>query len=215
MRKFDPIMKHIIICFFLLTAGLSSYSQVSSILLDAKDQITKDSTQATTYAVYGKLTGDSVYTFKKFSFDGVMLTTGSFKDEKLQVPDGKFVYYNWITPNNNTVNYTNEINGRERYIELAGSFTNGRRNGRWISFYPTGKIKQVITYYQGVIHGPYQFFDEDGKISVQGLYNAGKKNGTWILNGGKQENVYANDVLVSSLKGKKLRDKQMAGKNTN
>lgn len=53
-------MKRITLCFLLLIAGLSSYSQVKSILLDNKDQITQDSTQATTYAVYGKLTGDSL-----------------------------------------------------------------------------------------------------------------------------------------------------------
>ena len=208
-------MKRITLCFFLLIAGLSSYSQVKSILLDNKDQITKDSTLAITYAVYGKLTGDSLYTFKKFNFDGILLTSGSFRDDKLQVPEGKFVYYAWITPDNNNVNYSTEINGRERFIELTGIFHNGLRVGRWLSNYPDGKLKQVVTFSQGVAHGAFQYFDEDGKIKEQGLFRAGKKNGTWILNYGKQEDLYDNGKLISSLKGKKLRDKQAEGKNVN
>jgi antitoxin component YwqK of YwqJK toxin-antitoxin module len=208
-------MKRIITCFFLLIAGLNSYSQVKSIFLNRSDQITQDSTTAISYAVFGKLEGDSVYTFKKFDFNGVMLTSGTFKDDSLQVPHGNFVYYDWITPNNNTTNQGYEINGKERFISLTGKFLDGMRTGRWISYYTDGKLKQVVTYYKGIIHGPYQLFDTDGKIQIQGLYVAGKKNGTWIMKGGKQEDEYVNDRLISSLSGKKLRDKQAQSKNMN
>ena len=109
-------MKKIIVCFFFLMAGLNSYSQVKSILLNRLDQITQDSTTATSYAVFGKLEGDSVYTFKKFDFDGILLTSGTFKDDSLDIPHGNFVYYEWITPNNNTTNQGYEINGKERFI---------------------------------------------------------------------------------------------------
>lgn len=208
-------MKRITLCFFLMIAGLSSYSQVKTILLDNQDHITKDSSAAVAYGVYGILAGDSLYTFKKFDFDGVLLTSGSFKDDKLQVPEGKFVYYGWITPNNNNENSTYEINGKERYIELTGNYSNGVRVGRWITSYPNGKLKQIVTFYQGIPHGAFQFYDANGKLNTQGLYRAGKKNGKWTLNGGKQEDIYDNGKLISSLKGKKLREQQTAGKNIN
>lgn len=208
-------MKRIIICFFLLIAGLNSYSQVKSIFLNRSDQITQDSTTAISYAVFGKLEGDSVYTFKKFDFNGILLTSGTFKDDSLHIPHGNFVYYDWITPNNNTTNQGYEIDGKERFISLTGKFLDGMRTGRWISYYSDGKLKQVVTYYKGIIHGPYQLFETSGKIQIQGLYIAGKKNGTWIMKGGKQEDEYVNDKLISSLSGKELRDKQAKSKNMN
>lgn len=208
-------MKRILVCFLLLFGGLSSYAQIKTILLDGKDQLTPDSTQAVTYAVLGKITGDTVYTFKKYDFSGVLLASGSFMDDHMEIPVGKFVYYNWITPENNNRNDGFEINGKERYIELIGSYQNGRRNGRWISFYPDGKMKQIITFSQGIIHGPFKAFDSRGEEQVSGVYINGKKEGTWTLNGGKQENEYVNDQLVSTLKGKKLREKQAERTKTN
>ncbi|HEY0177609.1 MAG TPA: hypothetical protein VGC08_14600, partial [Pedobacter sp.] len=146
---------------------------------------------------------------------GILLTSGTFKDDSLKVPHGQFVYYDWITPANNTANQSFEINGKERFIAVTGKYLDGKRNGRWISYYPDGKMKEIVTYYQDIIHGPYQFFDMNGKIEIQGLYVAGKKSGTWMMKGGKQENEYVNDQLISSLSGKKLRDKQAQRKNVN
>jgi antitoxin component YwqK of YwqJK toxin-antitoxin module len=217
--KFDLAMKRIVVLFFLLLTSLFTYSQVKTVMFDSKEQVTQDSSLAATYAVYGKLAGDSVYTFKKFDFDGILLTSGSFKDDSLQVPHGQFIYYNWITPENNPVStYGNsgfEINGKERYIEVRGSFKDGKRTGRWITFYPDGKMKQILTFTQGILHGGYQSFDHSGKVLVSGLYSSGKRNGIWTLDGGKQENEYVNDQLISSLRGKQLREKQEQRKNTN
>jgi len=209
-------MKRIILFFLLLTTGyINSFGQVKSVLLNAKDEVTLDSAAARGYAVFGKIAGDSVYTFKKFDFDGILLASGSFLDDSLQVPHGKFTYYSWITPENNPVTMEYTIKGKERFIELTGSYRNGQRTGRWISFYPDGKMKQIMTFSQGIAHGAYYFYEPNGKMVVSGLYQAGKKNGTWILNGGKQENEYVNDVLISALKGKKLREKQANDKNVN
>jgi hypothetical protein len=208
-------MKRILICFFFLLAGISADAQVKTVFLDAKDEFTPDSALAVTYGVLGKITGDSVYTFKKFDFSGVLLASGSFRDDQMEIPVGKFVYYGWITPENNNRNDGFEINGRERFVELVGTYENGRRTGRWITFYPDGKMKQIITFSQGIIHGPYMAFGSDGKQQVSGLYRSGKKEGTWILDDGKQENEYVNDQLVSTLRGKKLREKQEERKKIN
>lgn len=206
-------MKRLLITFFIMSGWLSSYSQVRTILLDAKDRITQDSTQAATYGAFGKIDGDSVYTFKKFDFDGTLLMSGSFRDDSLQVPHGKFVYYEWIVSPYNNIDQGYEYNGRARYVAISGVFINGNRNGRWLGFYPDGKVKQLMTYVRGVLHGVYQYMDTDGKVQISGQYISGKKNGTWILRGGKQEDEYVDDKLISSLSGKKLRDKQAQRKN--
>lgn len=206
-------MKRIICCFFFLITGLCTYSQVKSIMLDSRDRITEDSTMVARYAVFGKISGDSVYTFKKFDLNGILLASGSFKDDSLQVPHGKFIYYDWITPDNNNTSYSYEIKGRERYVSMTGNYLDGLQTGRWISFYPEGTMRQIMTFYKGVIHGAFQSYDTKGKLQVSGLYINGKKNGPWMLDGGKQENIYVRDELISSLRGKKLRDKQAESKN--
>lgn len=208
-------MKRILICFLFLFGALNSYSQIKSILLDNRDRIITDSTKAVTYGVFGKITGDSVYTFKKFDFDGVLLTSGTFKDDSLQVPHGKFVYYDWVSPETNYSGQSYVANGRARFVALTGKYINGLREGKWYSFYEDGKVKQMATYVKGAMNGLYQLFNDDGKVQISGLYVANKKNGTWILKGGKQEDEYVNDQLVSSLTGKKLRDKQAQRKNVN
>lgn len=201
-------MKPIIVCLLFLLFGSGAYSQVKTILLDRTDHITTDSTLAAGYAVYGRLSGDSLYTFKKFDNDGVLLTTGTFLDDSLHIPHGKFVYYDWITPQNNNVNEGYDINGKDRYIAVEGKFSKGLKTDRWIVFYPDGKLKEIATYKQGVLHGAYQLYSTNGKLQTSGLFIGGKKSGTWILRGGKQEDEYVNDKLVSSVSGKKLREKQ-------
>lgn len=209
------MIKRLFVFFLLVCGGLFSSAQVKSVMFDSKDIITQDSSRAVSYAVFGKLSGDSLYTFKRFDFEGILLSTGSFKDDSLQVPHGKFIYYDWITPENNPLTYEYEINGKERYVQLTGSFTDGVKTGRWIAFYPNGTIKQVVTYKQGIVQGAYQLFSISGKLLVSGLYVLGKKNGTWTIDGGKQENEYVNDQLISTLKGKKLREKKAQSEKLN
>ncbi|MET1057442.1 MAG: hypothetical protein ABWY16_19165 [Pedobacter sp.] len=209
-------MRRLIFCLLLLAGGINNaYSQVKTILLDARDRIVADSALAINYAVFGKVEGDTVYTFKKFDFDGVLLTSGTFKDDSLQVPHGQFVYYDWITPDNNYTNLGYEINGKARYVVLTGRYINGLRFGKWLSFYADGKVKQMANYSQGKLNGLYQSYDNNGKVQISGVYVSDKKNGPWILRGGKQEDEYADDKLISSLTGKKLRDKQAERKNVN
>lgn len=208
-------MKKIWFFLILLLCFTGTFAQVKTVLLNDKDEVITDSTEAVGYAVYGKITGDSLYTFKKFDFEGILLSSGFFRQDNLVEPEGQFIYYNWITPENNYTNDGFEINGRERYVELVGHFKNGLRQGRWISYYTDKKIKQVITFEQGILHGAYQYFGPDGKLVAQGLYNSGKKTGTWVLNGGKQENEYLNDELISTLKGKQLQQKKAAQQKLN
>jgi hypothetical protein len=209
-------MKRIIFCFLLFAGSINNiYSQVKSILLDGRDRIVADSALAVNYAVFGKVEGDTVYTFKKFDFNGVLLTSGTFKDDSLKVPHGNFVYYDWITPDNNYTNLGYEIDGKARYVVLSGKYINGLRVGKWLSFYADGKVKQMANYVQGALNGLYQSYDNSGKVQISGSYVRDKKQGTWILRGGKQEDEYVDDKLISSLSGKKLRDKQAQGKNVN
>ena len=83
-------MNKIVIFLLLLFCSFNSYSQVKSVFFDAKDKVTSDSTIATSYAIYGKVSGSDVYVFKKYDLDGYLLVTGAFKDEALKYSPGEF-----------------------------------------------------------------------------------------------------------------------------
>ena len=206
-------MMRILICFLFLAGSLTSSAQVKSILLDNKDQIVTDTAMAVAQAVFGKIEGDTVYSFKKFDLDGVLLTSGSFKDDSLHIPHGKFVYYDWVNAGDMYAAENYLIDGKERYIMVSGSFNNGLRFGKWLSFYQNGTVKEVALYAAGTLNGVYQRYTTAGKVDVSGTYISGKKTGTWILRGGKREDEYVDDKLISSLTGKKLREKQAQSKN--
>lgn len=186
------------ICFF-----LNGFSQVKTVYYDEEDHIISDSTQAASYAIYGKLTGDSLYTFKKYDADGYVMVTGSFSDDSLTIPQGKFVYYDWVDQLTTLGNTLPSPDGKERYILVTGNFNNGKKSGKWLTFYPSGSLKSVLTFVQDVMDGEYKYFDSKGKLQISGTYKNGKKNGQWVSSAGRRIEQYNNDKLISTVKKSK------------
>lgn len=186
------------ICFF-----LTGFCQVKTVYYDQEDHMISDSTQAASYAIYGKLTGDSLYTFKKYDADGYVTVTGFFKDDSLQVPHGKFVYYDWVDELTTLGNTLPFAEGKERYILVTGNFKDGKKSGKWLTFYPNGSLKSVNTFIDDVMNGEYKYFDSKGKLQISGTFKNGKKNGEWISEGGRKIEQYNNDKVVSTVKKSK------------
>ncbi|WP_432714904.1 toxin-antitoxin system YwqK family antitoxin [Pedobacter sp.] len=191
--------KFFLVVLFLLCA-FGSDAQVKTVFFDSKDKVTADSAKAKSYAIYGKVTGDSVYVFKKYDLDGYLLVSGSFSDEQLNVAHGKFVYYDWINPNDSFANLEAVSKGKERYIVLSGSFKNGHREGQWLSFYENGDVKNVVIYKNNILNGPYKFFDTKGNLEESGQFINGKKEGEWQLDGGRKVAIYKDDKMISVVK---------------
>ena len=57
-----------------------------------------------------------------------------------------------------------------RFLSELGSFNNGFKTGRWISFYPDGKIFAIVNYVNGLKQGEYKKFDRKGRTLVEGQY---------------------------------------------
>lgn len=173
----------------LLLVNLSVFAQLKPIYLRGA-VIVQDSTKATAYGVYGKLTAEDLYVLKIFDLNNNLKSTGSYKDQFLKIAHGAFVYYDDI----DRFNYKNATNfklkGKTRFISAKGSFVDGYENGRWISFFPDGKIKEVITYVNGVKHGFYGAYDKRGKIVASGAYNLGERVGEWLYDKGKVKKTF-------------------------
>lgn len=196
---FLSMRKSFIIILFVLFS-LCGYGQVRTVYFDVKDKVTTDSTKANSYAIYGKISGDSLWVFKKYDRDGYLLVTGSFKDDLLSIAQGKFVYYNWINPNESFSNAATLSQGKERYIVQSGNYDQGLRQGKWFSYYESGEIRNVVVFNTGVMSGEFKFFDENGKLQESGQFMNDKKQGTWILSGGLKVVNYENDQVISVVK---------------
>jgi antitoxin component YwqK of YwqJK toxin-antitoxin module len=55
----------------------------------------------------------------------------------------------------------------------------GKRQGLWKEFYPTGEIKSEGNYVNSNKEEVWKFYFENQKIEVKGKYKNGKKEGTW------------------------------------
>jgi hypothetical protein len=184
-------------CYFL------SNAQIKTIYFNEEDQVISDSTEAVSYAILGRVSGDSVYTVKKFDADGYLTMTGSYKDDSLKVPHGSFVYYDWVELVSPLGNNILPANGKERYISVRGNFKNGMRDGRWITYYQNNSIKDVINYKNNLMNGEYRNFNYNGKLETLGNFVNNKREGTWSLNGGRVITQYQNDKAISTVRKSK------------
>ena len=192
-------MKRFLFLLAFMYMSFNAFSQVKTIYFDAEDHVIGDSTQAISYAIFGKLTGDSVYTFKKYDADGYVMVTGAFKDDSLQVAHGKFIYYDWVDQLSTLGSTLPVADGKDRYILTTGRFNDGKREGRWLSFYPNGGLKSVVTFVDNVLNGESKSFDTKGKLQTSGNFVDGKKDGQWISSGGRKIVQYENGKLLSTV----------------
>ncbi len=159
------------------------------------ENIVADSTIATSYGVYGKLSGEDLYAIKVFDLQNNLITTGTYKDERLKIAHGAFVYYK-------SVNEFNEMNAanfvlkddKVRFVSGKGNFVNGNRSGRWIAFFPDGRIMNVTTYVNDVKHGFFGSYTKKGKIIISGAYYMGEKDGEWLYDNGKVKEYFVKGV---------------------
>ncbi len=82
---------------------------------------------------------------------------------------------------NDTINFRDKNNKKqglwiffdsykEKIIE-KGTYKDGRKDGKWTTFYPSGKIKHEITFKEGKAIGPAKFYYESGVLSEEGYWN--------------------------------------------
>ncbi|MET3113619.1 hypothetical protein AAKU52_001347 [Pedobacter sp. CG_S7] len=193
-------MKKIAILLLFVFCSFSNYAQVRTVFFDVEEKVTSDSTKAETYAIYGQVTGNSLWVFKKYDLSGYLLVSGAFKDESLRIAQGKFVYYDWIDPNDSFENLETVTKGKDRFVVLSGAFEDGLRQGQWLSFYESGEVRNVLNYDKNVFHGEYRSFDSHGDLQESGQFVNNKKEGEWLLKGGLEVVQYKNDQVTAVVK---------------
>ncbi|WP_113638935.1 toxin-antitoxin system YwqK family antitoxin [Nubsella zeaxanthinifaciens] len=193
--KFLPIIVVILLC----SPCLKTFAQPKSIYFDG-NRITTNAERATSYGVYGKLSGQDLWVLKRYDLYDNLMLSGSYKDEQLSKPHGKFIFYGSIA-DYNYQNFSNFKNPKtDRYITQQGEYVDGMEEGQWTDYFPDGTVMGYRTYEKGKLEGKVEFFNYRGRRLLLGHYKDGLKTGTWYDLKRKVKEVFNNDQLVSTAK---------------
>ncbi|MCX6295608.1 MAG: TonB family protein, partial [Bacteroidetes bacterium] len=69
---------------------------------------------------------------------------------------------------------------RKGAVYEEGSFLNGKNDGVWIYYYPTGELNSKINFKNGEKNGEGVYYYKDGTISQKGQFVIGEKSGMWM-----------------------------------
>lgn len=176
-----------------LVSGLSISAQKPVYFVN--DVMVSDSTIATSYGIFGKLSGQDLYALKIFDLANNLLVTGTYKDDSLKIPHGDFSYYRSIYEFNQEHETFYPSDNKARFVAAKGTFKSGSRVGRWMEFYPDGKIMTVTTFIDGKKNGFFGTYNPKGKPIETGNYLDDLKNGEWTTKGGKKRIYYQHGII--------------------
>ena len=179
----------------ILCAG-NVFAQMEPIYFD-DEGVVNSPKKATAYGVFGKLSNEVLWVLKKFDFDDNLIVTGSYKDELLSTPHGKFVFYNSILEFNylNNTSYNNRK--IDRYVSQRGAFIDGLSEGTWYDYFPDGTVMHYQNYKNGNLDGPFRTFDKKGRVEFMGQYREGERVGTWYDIVKRKKATFENNKLIS------------------
>jgi len=109
-----------------------------------------------------RLNSDSAYSVKQYDMHDTIMVSGTYKDEGLTIPNGKFVYHlkMRISKDVQDVEFLRGID-TNNFIKNVGYFLNGKRTGMWVTYSARGKVSQKCSFVDDIANGPYeQFYDE-------------------------------------------------------
>jgi antitoxin component YwqK of YwqJK toxin-antitoxin module len=190
-------MKKNILILISLFAFLSVKAQVAPVYFYG-NQVTTDRNRATSYAIYGKISTENIWTFKRYDLYDNLLQTGSYEDETLSTPHGSFNFYMDVQTFNSSHKTNFKLKEKTRFLSQQGNFVHGVEQGKWILFYPDGNVLSTQNYVNGELHGEFKTFDKFGNVEEGGNYVNGKKDGEWISLNGTRKDVYQNGELKST-----------------
>lgn len=64
-------------------------------------------------------------------------------------------------------------------IKVIGKIKNGKRVGKWSSWFKSGELQSELAYKNGLEHGIYQVYYKNGSTKILGNYKDGKEIGEW------------------------------------
>lgn len=120
--------------------------------------------------------------WKKYGTGPAPLREDTYKDGLLHgdcrvfSEDGELLYREiFVNGTGNYKEYYHEYND-DWHLLLEGRLQSGKREGEWKYYFESGSLSHMETYKDGVLHGPYKVFNQEGKL----LYSTEFKEGTGL-----------------------------------
>jgi len=161
----------VVLMFSFMNPGIA---QIKRAFLTPDGKYTNKPGKAASYVLIQKLE-DSAYLVREYDMHNAILLQGTFKDELMMIPEGKFLFYRknrfYIKNAEKNAPDTNS------YVFQVGYFLNGVLNGSWINYSSRGVISSVTTFEKGKLNGLYQSFSND--YVYEGNYVDNLKEGLW------------------------------------
>lgn len=185
-------MKYFYLILFNLIAS-PSFAQIQRIYLRKDGVSSSDPKKSNSYIIIQKLDGDSAYLVNQYNMNDTIIMRGTYKDKSLEIPNGKFTYYN--KRNGATIEKMDLINyyvtDTNNYIQTVGFFSNGKKVGTWIDYAAKGIKSAEYNYENGKLEGPYKkyFNDYAGNWTVGTMVNNSLEGKVYMYN--------ADSLLVS------------------
>jgi TonB family protein len=160
----------------LLTISLGSFAQVHKIFLNKNGKVTKDSAKAFEYILCQKEGADSLWSYVKLDRRGIPIEKGTYLDEELTIPNGKFVYYQTIIEQKKIDEHHSSIDTIIG-IKQTGFYENGLKEGYWVSYFPNGQKQSIKPFANNQLNGLVEEYDDEGKIFSRSNYINGLREG--------------------------------------
>lgn len=74
---------------------------------------------------------------------------------------------------------TTEAGYRDNQLVEEGNYEHNKKTGLWKKYYPTGSIKNEITFQNNLPRGPYKIYYSDGKLEEIGNWQGNKNVGSF------------------------------------
>ncbi|WP_316784180.1 hypothetical protein [Pedobacter frigiditerrae] len=197
-------MKKILLLLFLITGFIKVNAQIKPVYFYG-DKVTSNKNKATSYAIYGKLSDQDIWMFKRYDLNDNLLQTGSYNDEMLTIPHGKFIFYTGVVDYNNINRTRYDLKGKARFKSQEGDFVNGKEEGNWFTYYPDGNVSSYMEFKGGLANGAYKEYDKYGDVTLSGNFLNNEKHGEWISENRTRIDTFENGVRKSTRYVKKTK----------
>ncbi|MGZ4044301.1 MAG: toxin-antitoxin system YwqK family antitoxin, partial [Bacteroidia bacterium] len=175
-------MKKTFLILLIIKIACQANAQDYKLLIDDNGRQT-NAFKATSYIVVKQL-ADTAWLMQQYDLDNAILQSSVFKDKNLQIPHGKYAYYRKLNFYNNKMMKDILKSDTANCIMTEGEFRDGKKEGRWTDYFIGGKKREVATYKDGLLNGPYRSYSDDhSTIALSGNYVDGKRDGEWLMFG--------------------------------
>jgi antitoxin component YwqK of YwqJK toxin-antitoxin module len=189
-------MKNLFSLLALMFITSQLFAQTQKVYLTKSGKFTPNAEKASSYLLVQKLNSSEGYLATQYDMRNNLVSKGTYKDEQLTVPSGKFVYY--AKDDNGVFHNASYKEENKYYMSSIGYFANGKREGMWTEYAPNGDKTLECNYENGLLNGAYKAYANN--YTGEGTAVNGQINGKfdWHTNGMLAAELYYDNGKLKS-----------------